>query len=601
MRRIMSIHGAWRPWTTVAVVALAASSAALAQQQLPSANPIAFNRFYTHDEIGKLLEQLVATYPKLLAIETIGKSEQGRPIWVVTMNNPDTGPAADKPAMYIDGNVHGNEIQASETVIYSIDYLAKAYGKVPSLTALVDRSVFYFLPCVNPDGRQNWFDQPNTPNSSRTGYRPIDDDNDGLFDEDPPDDLDGDGSIGVMWRRDPNGTHRRDPDDPRIFVRVEPPAKGDWSFAGTEGYDNDGDGLINEDGPGQYDMNRNWPSDWQPDWVQSGAGDYPFSFPETRAIGAWIMQHPNIAAGQSYHNAGGMILRGPGASYRQNQYSPQDLAVYNEIGKAGEELLPFYRALVIYSDLYTVHGGFINWLAEGLGIVSFTNELWNDKRILQNGQTPADDKARMRWSDRALFGQTFTDWKTIQHPGLESLGGEVVVGGPNKWSARIPPPFMLEEECHRNFAFTMFHADQMPRLAWERTEVKRLSPRLWEVTVELANSGLIPTRTGRAAEKRIGMPDRLTIAAADGKEGVKVVTSGTMQRWTDQLMQPVELHPERIDLEGGVPSRGRLTFRFIVAADEGRELKLRYTAEKATDVETTVKLAEAPAKAAAAP
>lgn len=578
-------------WSRVAALVAGALLAAptAAQQQLPSPVNIAFNRYYTHDEMGKVLEQLVAAHPRLLSLESIGKSEEGRPIWLVTMNNPDTGPIADKPAMYIDGNVHGNEIQAGETVLYAIDYLAKAHGRVPSLTKLVDRSVFFFLPSINPDGRQNWFDRPNTPNSSRTGYRPIDDDNDGLLDEDTPDDLDGDGSIGVMWRKDPNGTHRRDLDDPRIFTRVEPPAKGDWSFAGSEGIDNDADGLVNEDGPGNYDMNRNWPSDWQPDWVQSGAGDYPFSFPETRAVGEWILRQPNLAAGQSYHNAGGMILRGPGASYRQNQYPPQDLAAYNEIAKAGEEMLPFYKSMIIFSDLYTVHGGFINWLAEGLGIVSFTNELWSDKRILQTGQNPADEEARMRWQDRVLFGQAFTDFKPYQHPEF----GEVLVGGSNKWSSRIPPPFMLEEECHRNFAFTMFHAEQMPKLAWERVEAKRLAPRLWQVTAEIANSGLIPTRTGRAADKRIGQPDRLTLRAADGG-ALKVVTSGTMQRWTDRLMQPVELHPARLDLEGGVPGRGRVTARFIVEADEGREVELVYEAEKATDVRTKLKLVETP-------
>ncbi|MEZ5001178.1 MAG: hypothetical protein R2727_11340 [Bacteroidales bacterium] len=33
---------------------------------------------------------------------------------------------------------------------------------------------------------------------------------------------------------------------------------------------------VNEDGPGSYDPNRNWAVDWQPDYVQGGAMDYPF-------------------------------------------------------------------------------------------------------------------------------------------------------------------------------------------------------------------------------------------------------------------------------------------------------------------------------------
>jgi hypothetical protein len=64
---------------------------------------------------------------------------------------------------------------------------------------------------------------------------------------------------------------------------------------------------VNEDGAGGYDMNRNWPADWQPEWIQGGAGPYPLNWPETRAIGDFLLAHPNVAALQSYHNAGGMM------------------------------------------------------------------------------------------------------------------------------------------------------------------------------------------------------------------------------------------------------------------------------------------------------
>src|SRR5262249_60728604 len=101
-----------------------------------------------------------------------------------------------------------------------------------------------------------------------------------------PDHLDGDGKLCLMRKKVPlgTGTHRLDPDDPRVMIPVEPGQKGDYVILGSEGIDNDGDGRINEDGPGGYDMNRNWPSDWLPDYVQFGAGDYPLSFPEPRAI-----------------------------------------------------------------------------------------------------------------------------------------------------------------------------------------------------------------------------------------------------------------------------------------------------------------------------
>jgi len=569
-----------------ALCALAAALPAVGQQQLTGPVDIAWNRYYDFPEVTSMLKQLADAFPHLIKLESIGDSEQGRPIWLVTLHNPETGDEMDKPAIYIDGSVHANEIQATETVLYSIWYLATAHGQVPALTELVDTTVHYFIPVVNPDGREDWFARPHSPHTNRSGLRPTDRDGDGLFDEDGPEDLDGDGSIGVMWVRDPHGTHRRDPQDPRKLVRVAAGERGDWSFAGSEGIDNDGDGRINEDPLGGYDMNRNWPSDWQPDWVQRGSGDYPLCYAESRAVGEFILSRPNIAAGQSYHNTGGMILRGPGTSYRRDAYPRADLQVYDRIGRAGEEMLPFYRLLVIHADLYNVHGGFVTWLSEGLGIISFTNELWTDRRILQTGENP-DADARMRWQDRVLFGQTFTDWTLIDHPDL----GEVLVGGGNRWSSRTPPPFMLEEECHRNFAFTVYHAQQMPRLELSRTSVKRIDPRLWQVTVEIANDGAIPTRTARAADQRIGLPDFLTVSIPD--ERGRVVAGGSPRAWHDRTMESVRHRPHRLAVERGIPGSGRSFFRFLIEADAGERVDFEYAAEKATNLRFTVELVPA--------
>ena len=567
----------------IVTICFAPASVAIAQQQIDSRVDIAWNRFYDYDQTTELLHKLADAYPNLITLESIGKSWEGREMWLVILNNDATGKDTDKPAMWIDGNIHGNEVQASETVLYSIWYLASAYDQVPKIREIVDRVSFYFLPMANPDGRAAWFAEPTTSGMYRSGVKPTDIDRDGQKDEDGPNDIDGDGHIGTMWRFDPMGTHRRNPQDPRIIERVGPNEVGELSFLGTEGYDVDGDGRINEDPRGGYDMNRNWPSDWQPDHVQRGAGDFPFSYPETRAIGKFILSRPNIAAGQSYHNTGGMILRGPGAAYRANEYPRSDIQVYDELGRLGEEMLPFYNYLIIHSDLYTVYGGFVNWLAEGLGIISFTNELWTDRRILQNPDRRLDTETRMRWQDRMLFGQTFTDWTEHDHPQY----GRVLIGGNTSYASRTPPPFMLEEECHRNFAFTVFHADSMPKIDWRWIDIKHLGGDLWQVTLEIANDRVIPTRTARAASRRIGLPDRLVF---DGGSDISVITSGTMSNRFAQTMNQVEHRPHIIFNESGIPSRGHNTFRFLITGTEGSEFTLRYHAEKTMDLERTFQL-----------
>lgn len=574
------------------VLFVALAPRALGQQQLSGPVDIAWNRFYDYPDVLRIARTLTAAYPNLLSIEEIGRSALGRPLIVVTLNNPRTGSALSKPAMWIDGNIHGNEIQATETVLYSIDYLCRAYGNVAPLTELVDQSVFYFMPSVNPDGRANWFQEQNSPHSSRTGMRPTDEDRDGALDEDGPEDLDGDGSVGQMWRKDPMGSHRRNQRDPRILepVPTEPRPdgsveRGEWSPAGREGIDNDGDGRVNEDGPGGYDMNRNWPGDWQPEHVEDGAGEFPLCFPETQAIATWILAHPNIAAAQSYHNAGGMILRGPGVEYRESEYSSGDRATYDAIANAGAEMLPGYRPMVIYKDLYPVHGGFVNWVAESLGIISFTNELWTDKRILQNGNEPSTEEMT-RWRDRLLFGQTTTAWKELPHPEF----GTVLVGGGNKWSSRIPPPFMLEEEAHRNFAFTAFHAQQMPLLRFQAITVASVGTNLWAITVEIANDHRIPTRTNRASDKHIGMADRLTLQGM----GLTVLSSGPMPQRLATTFDPVRFNPDVLAVEGGIPGLSVRSFRFIAQGSPLATATVRYTGEKFKSIESSITLTPKP-------
>jgi hypothetical protein len=552
-------------------VVLLASIPLLAQPNTPNRVPLAFDRFYNFEEMTAALQALVAAYPELLTMESLGHSAEGRDMWLVTMNNPATGSDRDKPAIYIDANVHGNEVQGSEVCLYTLWYLTKSYGVVDKLTRLVDERAFYVVPCVNPDGRAHWFDHPNTSSSSRSGKAPTDNDYDGLYDEDGADDLDGDGYITTMWKQDPNGRYRRSVKDPRRFERVGRDETGEWTRLGLEGIDNDDDGRLNEDGPGGYDMNRNWPSDWKPEYIQFGAGEYPFSCPETAVVGRFILDHPNIAAAQSYHNAGGMILRGPGDQGRENYYPASDRAVYDEIGKTGERILPHYRYMVLWSDLYPVRGGFVNWVSEGLGIFSFTNELWTTNKYYYGKEGDWDrSEQRYRFGDLLQFEELFVQLKPFDHPTY----GEILIGGWNKYASRVPPLFMLEELCHRNFAFTVYHADQMPKLAFERVEVERRAADEWTVTAEIRNHAVIPTISSVAAERGIGARDIAVCRPVEGHTA-RAVASGTMRTWRTPSVTLTRQHPDRLWLNNGIGSRGGRIIRWFVSGRGSVELEYR--------------------------
>jgi hypothetical protein len=538
---------------------------------------IAWNRYYDYDQLVELLKKIEAAHPDLVTLKSLGKSLQGRDVWAAIVNNPETGEDGSKPAMYIDGNIHGNEIQAAEVVLYSLWMLVESQGKNERLTELLDNATFYFVPSTNPDGRAYWFAQANTPHSSRHNQRPVDNDNDGLPDEDGYDDLDGDGSITQMWRKRVGGGWKRNEQDPRRFERAGPYELGDWESLGSEGIDNDGDGRINEDAPFADDMNRNWPADWQPNYAQFGAGPYPFSAPEIFGVGRFVLARPNIAAAQSYHNAGGMILRGPGDESRGNLYDRTDSRTYDAIAQAGAQMLPYYRDMVIWRDLYGVHGGQVNWLAETLGIVSFTNELWTDSKRFQGEGGRESDEQQWLWRDHMVFGAEFSDYTEYDHPEF----GPVLIGGPNRWASRVTPPFLLEEEAHRNFAFTMFHARQMPLLRFGRLDIKELSPGLWQVDVAIRNERHIPTRTGIARRNSIGTNDLLHFEG----DGPQVVAAGRIRDFNDRQMDEVRFEPERIQLREGVGGMDQAIFRYIIRGEAGSGFTLRYESEKARDIE----------------
>ena len=561
-------------------VVSAFAQTAFAQATVDSRHEIAWNRYYDVEQTYEHMRALERAYPELIELRTIGTSLQGRELIMAIITKPGDD-HTQKPAMWIDGSIHANEVQATEVVLYSLWYLATYYGHNDEITGLLDDYAFYMMPIVSPDSRARWFEGPSTPHNRRSNQMPRDNDRDGLIDEDPADDLDGDGSITQMWKRDPRGEWVRDRFDDRVFTRVPAGESGDWTFLGSEGIDDDGDGQTNEDGTDGHDMNRNWPADWQPDYVQFGAGAYPLSAPETRAVAQFCYDHPNIAAFQSYHNTGGMMLRGPGTNYRTGAYPREDLRVYDEIGRIGTDLLPFYRYLVVFSDLYNVHGGEVTWAHEALGIISFTNELWTVGKYFQRSGRPTAEQMRL-FRDRLQFGATFQPFSEVEHP----EHGTVLVGGLNKWSSRSTPVFMLEEEAHRNFAFTMLHGGEMPKLRFDRTKVKKLGGQLWEVTVEIRNDKLIPTRTARASDAGIGAADLLT---AEG-QGIRVVASGKLDGWWDTTADEVRHEPARVLYNEGVGSRGTVVHRFWIEGGRGSDLQLRYQAEKAVDIKATLEL-----------
>lgn len=537
-----------------------------------------FNRLNHNSKIIEYLEGYAASYPDWVKLESIGKTTLGADTLLMTINNPATGKPEDKPAFYIDGAIHANEAQGTETVLYVINFMLKNYGTLDQVTETMDRAVFYFIPMVSADSRAKWFDEPATPHYPRTVQVSVDDDRDGAMDEDGFDDLNGDGFITMMRKKVEmgKGNYRLHPKDSRLLVPIEADEMGDYVMLGSEGFDNDGDGRINEDSIGYIDPNRSWGFNWQPRYVQAGACEYPLQIPETRNIAMWALGKPNIAAIQSFHNFGRMILRGPGAK-NEKPFPPEDVAVLEYLGKEGEKMMPGYTYMISWKDLYTVYGGTTEHFYGIHGALSFTNEL-NGTQQDFDGDGEVSQEEKMKFNDRLTLGRMFVDWKPFKHPQY----GDIEIGGYRYDTERTPEGFLLEEDCHRNSAFVMMHAYHLPKLSFGAPKVEKLDRNLYKVYVPVKNERAMASMSAKAAGEKLHRADIATV------KGARVVSSGVV---TDEYQDKINLQehrPGRLMVNGGVSGFSVKTLFFLV---EGRgSITVEYDSVKGGKLKTNVEL-----------
>ena len=500
-----------------------------------------FRHFHTFEESTALLKKWAAAYPDIVDLYSAGQSLEGRELWQVTITNKKTGKDTDKPAFFIEGGRHAGEISGIEATLYFIDHVLSNYGKDPAITKLVDTKALYARPHNNPDGASLYH---YTAQTLRSTVRPDDNDGDGLFDEDPGEDLDGDGFIRQMRRYvgEGKGNAKIDPKDPkgRLMERVEQ-GKGDYEIY-SEGWDNDGDGRLNEDGIGGLDLHRNYPENWRPmkeetgrGYTQFGAGAYPLSEPETKATFMFLITHPNVGIVQSLDTAVPMILRGPSVSKSEETMFPEDLELIRRFDAKGLEITGYPWAgdtFFVYSTRNRTpapgeelqgsplfgHGPDFGYTY--YGSVWYGNEIWNGGRMVDYDKDGDIDQYEvLRWHDENRAGKDdFQMWTKTTHPHF----GEVEVGGWNpKWYSQNPPPDMLEPWARKEAMFNVWMAQQLPQVKIVSAASKPAGDGVYDVTVTVTNEGLMPTALEMAKRVKMVRPDRVTLELAKGQSIVR--------------------------------------------------------------------------------
>lgn len=381
-----------------------------------------WQKYHTTADAYALLNGWAKAYPNLTDLYSIGATLKGTQLMVLEITNKQTGSAADKPAYYYDGNIHAGELTGGEVSLHFAWYILSNYDKDPRIKNLVDTHTLYIRPKFNPDGADIAL---TTVNHLRSTPRPYDEDMDGLLDEDPGNDLNKDNLITEMRINNPAGRWKISKDDPRRMVKREDGEfTGEFYDVMDEGIDDDNDGLFNEDGIGGIDMNRNFPRNWGLESEQSGAGPYPLSEPETRHTIEFINGHRNITGIFHGHTAGGFVFRLPSTTSWDN-FNMEDQGLIMDLSSryektTGQKAIPSYSNPRLHR-----HGTLISWGYWDFGVVGFVPEFWGAFDADYNKDGKVSDEERFKWNDEKLGGKGFKNWQAYDHPqlGQVEIGG----------------------------------------------------------------------------------------------------------------------------------------------------------------------------------
>ncbi len=540
----------------IALLTLFIFSSAFSQtEKLMPLGKYDFYHYYTHDELTDYLKDINKAFPKFTELRSMCKSQMGRDVWMLVIHNPETGEELEKPGFFLN-QIHAGEVIASMSCNYTIWHLLDNYGKDENVTRIVDNLVWYIVPRLDVDGAEAYL----TGKPAGEDPNPFDNDGDFKFDEDPPEDLDGDGIIVRMRKLDPKGTMKISDKDPRIMTRKAPDDSGEKLYKMyTEGIDNDGDGKINEDSYRTgFLSNRNYPANWQNSTSQRGSGKYPLEESVTMAEYRFIADHPNIAIYVQHHCCGRVILLPPSTQSDAEFENKNDLELYKIVGARSLEHSTWNLATSVYnwnwprgsgnkkrSQIYRDKDGKIRNAPAGMypedkgsftrndffisaeenhpdrgyfawgsslettynifGIFSMADEHWAapdyDKDL------KVTEEERLKWNDEEMDGKVFVDWHSYDHPTL----GEVDIGGWPRTKISPPEGELIQIECEMGNNFVIYLAGLAPKLEFGDIEVVDKEGGIFQLDITVKNAGFLPTVTEQANKMKTLKPTLLEL------------------------------------------------------------------------------------------
>lgn len=544
-----------------------------------------YDHYFDYDEVTKCLKYFEKEYPDYVDLNSICVTEENKNVWAITLTNKNTGNALDKPAFYMDGNHHAGEVTGSMACMHFVDAILN------NNLSMLDTKTIYVIPKVSPDGSDCYL-------HSATKLRSVN----RLYLEKEPglhaSDMNHDGVIAMMRVKSKYGAWKVCESNPLIMTkRLPDDVEGTFYNVYSEGYIDQYDGFHISIAKPEYglDFNRNYPFGWFVESRQPGAGKYPLSNPENKAVADFVINHKNIGSVLTMHTTGGVLVYPPGTK-PSAQASPEDMKMFKEIGQMATEEMGYpvvniFDAFLTDTENYS-SGAFDDWCYHTQGIPAYTVELWNVKeRSGCKEQWPVQyDKTNVQKEEEYTkvlnwiqknSPESILPWKEFDHPQL----GKVEIGGIDfKFTCQNCPNDFLLQEVEKTTNFALRYVQALPSVTIDDVKVTKLDTHTFKVEAIFGNTGYLPTYICQEA-KNIQVDQDLQITCT----GNVLSTEGKIQQLAGFGNIKTEYSYDGISTSNGEAVCDKVTW--IVSGNEKDEIEIQISSVKAGTCKKKVSLA----------